>query len=228
LLVLQPPLCRLVYGRSCPTGKGKRGPASVAGGIVETDPGEDEDVLLARFSADGAIDKKFGLAGSVEYNATRLDREYVNGMVVRDNRIYIALPGLGEVTTAGVVMRLMLNGARDRAFGGGDGEVRLDFGEEEDAVDLAVQDDGKIVVVGNRAGAITIVRLRADGTFDSAFGTLGVKFFENATNAQSVALQPAPSSLAGRRDPTPRSCGSYRKGAPLTWCTTKPAAAEVI
>jgi uncharacterized delta-60 repeat protein len=63
-------------------------------------------------------------------------------------------------------------GALDPSFGT-DGTVTTSFGGQDQAAAVALQTDGKIVVVGSGEGAIEVVRYNPDGSLDSTFGTGG-------------------------------------------------------
>ena len=96
------------------------------------------------------------------------------------------------------VMRLNANGTRDTSFGTG-GKVRTDFfGGPDEAHAIAIQPDGKIVVVGrahlsgNDSG-FALVRYGANGQVDRTFGNQGqatVHFLFGDDVAYGVALQP--------------------------------------
>src|SRR5690606_6185067 len=70
------------------------------------------------------------------------------------------------------------------------------FGEEGDwAQALAIMDDGRIVVVGQKSNTtqpdFAVVRYNPDGTLDSTFGTNGtsaVDFFGDVDIARAVAI----------------------------------------
>jgi uncharacterized delta-60 repeat protein len=75
----------------------------------------------------------------------------------------------------GVVVRLNTNGTLDTSFGSG-GSVMIKFGDLNDLLTgLALQPDGKILVAGSgfAGGSGQLVRLNADGSFDTSFGTDG-------------------------------------------------------
>ena len=95
--------------------------------------------------------------------------------VQRNDRIVIA-GSTGQSANFGLA-RFRSNGKLDRSFGD-EGTVRVDFGgAEETAEDLAVQDDGRILVVGEAwvggRELIGVARLRPSGELDPSFGTGG-------------------------------------------------------
>jgi uncharacterized delta-60 repeat protein len=94
------------------------------------------------------------------------------------------------------VARYDTDGMLDPSFSG-DGVVLTHFSSGAAASDLALQPDGKIVVVGSAAASgdtwgFAAARYHVDGTLDTTFGGDGrVKTFTASdVNARSVALQP--------------------------------------
>ncbi|MEU0375205.1 calcium-binding protein [Streptomyces sp. NPDC006283] len=68
------------------------------------------------------------------------------------------------------VARYNPDGTLDSTFGGGDGRVFTPIGAPDEARDVAVQPDGKIVVVGTSGGRVAVARYNDDGTPDASFG----------------------------------------------------------
>lgn len=76
----------------------------------------------------------------------------------------------------GVVVRLNTNGTLDTTFGTG-GLATVKFGDLDQVLTgLAIQTDGKILVVGSgfAGGSGQLARLNTDGTLDTSFGTGGM------------------------------------------------------
>ena len=86
------------------------------------------------------------------------------------------------------------------------------LGLVDEALAVAVQPDGKIVVAGRssvdgiRFTLVALARYNADGTLDSGFGTLGrqfTSFGEGGAEARALALQAdGKIVVAGRSCPT--------------------------
>lgn len=93
--------------------------------------------VVARYGADGLLDKTFGRHGYAEFRRT----QFAPGAVVtqNDGKILVA----GNSNSGGTVLRLLPNGRLDPSFGGR-GFVSLDPGSSS----LASQQDGKILVGG--------------------------------------------------------------------------------
>lgn len=147
-------------------------------------------------SADGVLDPTFGVGGRV-----------ITNVGPRDGATAIAIQTDGKILAAGTTStplgesdfllgRYLSNGALDTTFGNG-GLVRTEFGiTSEYATAIAIQPDGRIIVVGgviDGAGVdFGIARYLSDGTLDPDFGTNGlvVTDFDGADDsAAAVALQ---------------------------------------
>jgi uncharacterized delta-60 repeat protein len=84
------------------------------------------------------------------------------------------------------------DGSLDGSFDG-DGKAATDFGGDDAGADVAVQPDGKIVVVGGSVGGFAVARYNVDGSLDSSFdgnGKLTTDFGGSGSAAYGLALQP--------------------------------------
>jgi uncharacterized delta-60 repeat protein len=81
-------------------------------------------------------------------------------------------------------------GDLDPTFGVG-GKVSTDFGADDSANDVAIQSDGKIVVVGRTFFNFALARYNRDGSLDPDFGSGGKVITEanSIVSAQAVAIQ---------------------------------------
>ncbi|WP_405883438.1 calcium-binding protein [Streptomyces sp. NBC_01384] len=144
------------------------------------------DFALARYNTDGSLDTGFGTGGRVSTDFG--DYDFANGVAVQsDGRIVAA----GSTDADFALARYNANGSLDAGFGTG-GRVTTDFGgTAEQAHDVALQPDGRIVAAGVRAGDFVVDRYNADGTLDTGFGTGGrtVTDFGGYEEASSVAVQ---------------------------------------
>src|SRR5687768_10680834 len=91
---------------------------------------------------------------------------------------------------------LMSAGDLDFSFSG-DGKLTTDFGAGtiETVYDVAVQPDGKVVVVGESGDNWAVARYNVDGSLDTSFGPIGSgKVVETPAGsgygARAVAIQP--------------------------------------
>ena len=76
----------------------------------------------------------------------------------------------------------------------GDGKLTTDFGGDEEATAVAVQTDGKIVVVGQTiagsGAALVLARYNNNGSLDTSFGTNGRVIVLAIQNPKAMAIQP--------------------------------------
>lgn len=136
-------------------------------------------------SGDGSLDTTFGTGGKVITSS--VDSE----SVLNGNKVNIAIQTDGKTVIASqssngtnapyysvIVIRYNTDGSLDTSFGTG-GIVRTYIELDCIAYDLAIQLDGKIVVVGtsysytdNNYSSI-VIRYNTDGSLDTSFGTGG-------------------------------------------------------
>lgn len=128
---------------------------------------------MARYHPNGQADNDFGTAGiAVSQTAANA---YCYDMVVQpDGKLVLA----GGSTTSPVISRFVMaryfpNGFIDASFGQF-GRVETAFpSQSAQILHLALQPDGKILVVGNGTQQI-FMRYLPDGTIDTGFGTAGI------------------------------------------------------
>jgi uncharacterized delta-60 repeat protein len=88
---------------------------------------------------------------------------------------------------------LLADGGLDVSFGT-TGKVTTDFGGADDqARDVALQPDGKIVVAGSSAGRVALARYNPDGSLDTSFdgdGRVVTPFGSGGSAARGVVVQP--------------------------------------
>jgi uncharacterized delta-60 repeat protein len=143
---------------------------------------EGGNVQVARLNANGKLDTTFGTGGiaAVDFGGDDFGEAVARQA---DGRILVA----GRSSAAGaVVARLRATGVLDTDFGG-DGRVTLPGGGSASAV--LVQPDRKIVVAGNASGsqAMTVTRLKPDGSPDGTFGTAGTATIDIGSLADLAA-----------------------------------------
>jgi uncharacterized delta-60 repeat protein len=191
-------------------------------------------LVVARYSASGVLDTTFNGSGfsilnlpGISYTSTTFDDSDValqsNGKIV----VVTSCAGIDGASDM-LVLRYNTNGSLDTSFGGGSGYVRLDIdGTASQTVekgnDVAIQPDGKIVVVGEElpwTGVevprnVLVARFNTDGTPDLSFASGGFKIgaaplpvidsegvviSSHSFNALGVALQSDGDIIVSGRD----------------------------
>ncbi len=167
------------------------------------------DFAVARYNVGGSLDSNFGVGGKVTTDFNGGEDEGWDVAVQSDGKgVVIGSTFSGANYDFGIA-RYNPDGTPDAAFGT-NGKVTTDFsGDSDEAYDVIVQSDGKIIVVGvsfvgNPAeGDFALVRYNSNGTLDSTFGSGGkvtTDFAGDLDEAWSVELQPDQKIIvAGRR-----------------------------
>ena len=125
---------------------------------------------VLRYNRNSTPDAGFGTNGLV-VTTFGTSEEAANALAIQsDGRIVVA-GSVGTTSDRRVgVVRYLTNGARDTTFGVG-GRVTMRFSPDGGgATGVALQTDGKIVLVGSTGSDFAIARLNVDGTLDTTFG----------------------------------------------------------
>ena len=162
------------------------------------------DMLIVRYNRNGKLDKTFGNGGSVitDFGLTDIARAVV---IQPDGKILVAgdTSSLFSVFGEFALARYNSDGSLDPSFGNG-GTVVSFFGDQGCAANaMALQSDGKIVVVGEQTvnfvfgdrsdTDFAVARYNSDGSLDSTFGSGGfvaTDYFQLSDSAGAVLIQP--------------------------------------
>lgn len=131
---------------------------------------------LARFNTDGTLDMSFGNQGIVINTnfllPITISQSQFSGCAIQQNGSILvgAYGSVGDI----IVARYLTNGDIDTSFGAGNGFIVIDLGIAETGSVIAVQEDGKIIVIGNTSVNGRIVRLNPNGALDTSFGANGI------------------------------------------------------
>ncbi|HKA82963.1 MAG TPA: hypothetical protein VKD21_03835 [Acidimicrobiales bacterium] len=143
--------------------------------------------VVARVRSTGVLDPDFNGDGRKVLTGMGTARDVI---IQPDRKILVA--GNPPDSPVMMVMRLDPNGTPDTTLGG-DGTATIDFGAGVDFCNaMALQPDGKIVLVGSIAGGlVAVARLNSDGSPDGTFSTDGRATidFGDPTGGNAVALQ---------------------------------------
>ncbi|MEA2575524.1 MAG: hypothetical protein QOH93_2822 [Chloroflexia bacterium] len=160
---------------------------------------------VARYDENGVLDETFGDAGIVRAAVAEEQFDYseAHAIAVQPDGKFILVgtahnPKMYH-STFGMV-RFNANGTLDKTFGtGGKVLTPLDditgFGHDQEAFAVALDEGGKIVVVGETAGYPTdfaVVRYDSKGKLDKKFGHAGIVTtdFGGDDSASAVTIQP--------------------------------------
>jgi TonB family protein len=154
------------------------------------------DIALARYSVDGSLDTSFGEGGKV-----------VTDFAGNDDHVHaIALQADGKILLVGetawdncdsdfALARFNSDGTLDTTFGQGGKVVTDFFGGKDEALAVAIQSDGGIVVTGRAANDranLALARYTRRGKLDTTFGKNGqvVMPSDRFTFTCSISLRP--------------------------------------
>jgi uncharacterized delta-60 repeat protein len=157
------------------------------------------DFALARYNRDGSLDQSFDGDGRVTTDFGRSDA--IAGVAVQpDGKIVVAgstVEFIANFQADFALARYNPDGSLDQSFDG-DGKVITDFGTPFDGSSgIAIQADGKIVVVGstypdeNRQADFALARYNPDGSLDQSFDGDGkvTTDFPGHEDATGIAIQ---------------------------------------
>lgn len=148
----------------------------VAGTRGSGSPDVDFDFVLARYNTNGSLDTTF--SGDGRLGTGFGGDDFAGGVAIQpDGKIIVAGTG-GDGSVDILLARYTTTGAIDTTFRDG-GTVEQGLGGTEVAKDVALQPDGKIVVVGSwkrpssgntsYAPSVMVARFNSDGGLDTTF-----------------------------------------------------------
>jgi len=138
---------------------------------------------LVRYKKDGSLDPTFGTGGKVTTTIDIFSDKALALAIQKDGKLVAA--GYSNYGTLGspkygiALVRYNTDGSLDPTFGTG-GKVTTAVGStyDDQALRLAIQRDGKLIVAGNSHKddqyEFALVRYNADGSLDQTFGGTGV------------------------------------------------------
>jgi uncharacterized delta-60 repeat protein len=154
----------------------------------------------------GTLDPSFGTAGKATTNFGNDDTAAAVALQPDGKIVVVGTSALGGSVM--VVARYNPDGSIDPTFGTG-GRTPISFQTLNPAAAVALQPDGKIVVVGSTgpnasASDVAVARLNTDGSLDTTFNTTGKQTIDFTNNDQGtgVAVRPDGSILVVGTDGT--------------------------
>ena len=150
------------------------------------------ELAVARFNLDGSLDNSFGVAGLVTTSFTTPGDDVGSGIAVQaDGKIVVmGTSNSGSGNSEFAVARFNDDGSLDPSFSG-DGRVTLSFTAGDDVGSgIAVQSDGKIVVVGTTDDLsntwFAVARFTVNGSLDPSFGGDGTVISRSKINGDDM------------------------------------------
>ena len=139
-----------------------------------------QNFAIARYNTNGSLDNSFGAGGLALFDAgTDSDAAWTIALQ-DDGKILLGGSVYNQLTTVDdyALVRLNSDGTPDNTFGTG-GLVMTDIdGNWDNAYDMVLQTDGKILLAGegyiNSNRKVCVVRYNTDGTLDASFGAGGI------------------------------------------------------
>jgi len=162
--------------------------------------GTDNDFAVYRYNANGSLDTTFSTDGKAKFGFGTGRQDNAEDIILQSNGKILVI---GETCNSSnvncdfAILRLNTNGALDKTFNG-TGKVRTNMGADDKAWAVALQSDGRIVVVGGKYTStlsyFAVARYTTTGQLDPTFNTTGRRIFSviPGTNsyASDVLVQP--------------------------------------
>lgn len=155
--------------------------------------------IIQRYLSNGILDNTFGVDGidkiSIKDKAAILNQIAIqsDGQIIGVGTLYIYDSRL--ITEEDMfTIRLNTDGSLDHNFGN-QGKLISDFGSDERSRDIAIQNDGKILLAGEIFNGldfdIVVVRYNPNGSLDTSFNKTGkvITDAESSEFAKSISIQ---------------------------------------
>lgn len=154
-----------------------------------------QDFALTRYNADGTLDSTFGTNGKVT-TAFGSDLDIATAVAIQaDGKIVVAgYTKIGAVTSFALA-RYNANGSPDTSFGANStGRIAVAVGAGNSVADaMAIQTNGRIVLVGTADNNFAVVRFGPNGSPDTSFdgdGKVITAVGTDTAKAHDVLIQP--------------------------------------
>jgi uncharacterized delta-60 repeat protein len=151
---------------------------------------------IARFNANGSLDASFGVGGKLTLAGVDVGQGLVRQADGKLVLVGTIVETTAPITSRFALMRRNADGSPDASFGTA-GTATTALSENASAGGIALQVDGKLVVVGTRAFSVNtnfvVARYNGNGSLDTGFGNAGVlsiDFFGFDDTGESVLMQP--------------------------------------
>lgn len=138
--------------------------------IGPTSP-QTKQAAIIRYNPDGSLDTSFDGDGKVSVVVNSSQTSEIKAAALQPDGKLVAVGTVGSsFPVNGFILRLNPDGSLDTTFDG-DGKLTVFISSSNEASDMALQPDGKILLAGRAGGGAFIARFNTDGSFDTGFGT---------------------------------------------------------
>ncbi|MBL0053512.1 MAG: T9SS type A sorting domain-containing protein [Bacteroidetes bacterium] len=145
----------------------------------------------------GTLDPSFGSAGTAVFAPGTQHDVATDIVALPDTTTIICASTKLNNITQGILMHILSDGTMDSTFGV-NGLAILNIGKETYPYELALQPDGKLVVVGTTYvtvsdGDVFIARFNSNGTLDTSFNSTGINIPGYSTSEEAfecLTIQP--------------------------------------
>jgi len=148
-------------------------------------------VQAVRYLPDGIIDSAFGNNGIASPKILETYPLLTSIVLQPDQKILLASDGYKNGVPTIVLLRLLPDGSLDENFGR-NGIVDSTFGIGESISHIALQPDGKILVLGWYYPGFILMRYNSNGSLDESFGDEGkaITVFGAGTVPSAIDVEP--------------------------------------
>lgn len=137
--------------------------------------------IILRINSNGTLDTTFDTDGIVSLSPNNYDPY---GLAIQtDGKIVVVGSTSIAATSDFSTVRLLSNGAYDTSFDGDGIATTAVFAGQNNARDVVIQSDGKLIVGGGGSPDAALVRYNSNGTLDTSFDTDGIRVFNVNNNA---------------------------------------------
>ncbi len=156
------------------------------------------DFTVVRYNSEGSLDNTFGNGGVVLTPISDCNDSAKCVTILPNGKILVGgCSYTGQSSSDFALVRYNQDGSLDHSFGQ-EGKVITDISGMDEAHKIAIQSDGKIILVGFASGtASALARYNPDGTLDTTFGTGGKVTTYGEGSANDVVITPDGSIVVG-------------------------------
>ncbi|HEY9692375.1 MAG TPA: DUF4347 domain-containing protein [Oculatellaceae cyanobacterium] len=155
-----------------------------------------DNIIVVRYNSDGNLDTSFDSDGITNNDLGNNSYDRATSLALQSDGNIVVVGSIYQNLNEDIAIVRYLGGVSsgsgqlDASFGGGDGKVTTDFGFYERVEKLAVQSDGKLVVLASTSSGNNLIRYNLDGTIDTSFGGNGsIAYIGSNSIASGVAVQ---------------------------------------